>query len=84
MGDKMKVLSHEIKLKRNNKIDKDLAIEIGISTATLWRICKGAVPGYYILRKICAWLEMKPEEFQEFEEYEKKQQRAARGYFYDK
>lgn len=64
-------LGHLVRNKRGIEGIRSTAAEIEVSAATLSRVERGHLPDIETFRKICAWLEIDPNEFLGIEAAEK-------------
>ena len=55
-------LGDQLKAKRGNRGLREVASEIGVSTATISRIERGFTPDVVVFGKICRWLKVDPAE----------------------
>lgn len=56
-------LGHLVRKRRGDEGIRSVAARIQVSAATLSRVERGHVPDIDTFRKICAWLEINPNEF---------------------
>ena len=61
-------LGNLLRERRGGRGVRDVAVEIGISPATLSRVEGGKLPDLLTFRKLCAWLKVDPAEILEISE----------------